>query len=518
MPWLSELFYDHGWLTRMPLRILRVRCAYGSRKGGRRVFMSRSGVYVAFTDRTARPRHAAFSRPATEEEEPRRSHRHGALTIHPLSTHWKRVLFALLTLATGCSSGARDFDPTANASQAVSDHNRHRWEAKHCNEDAIESVTRTDYLLPFKSNLTSPNNQGQAYLDIRVVKPVYKNNLDAAAYGSQCTPRGVVVAVHGRTFDSVSSFDVQYKDYSLAEGLAKRGITTYLFSILGNGFSSRFSMDNPCNYSEADQTASLVPNPLSATCNPTDPFVFSSTDAVVSQLRAAVDHAISETGVSAVSLFAWSRGGFFAGPYAQRNPAKVKNMIFYAGNYTFRRAGVRVPDNPPPLPVAGIPGGVSSRLVALDNAWGSQISAACPGQRDPGIADALWKSQKERDPLGASWGSGGVVRIPNITLWGWNQKNAVHVTTPILILSGLLDRSVPTAWEQQLYDDVAGTKKVLIKMACASHYALWEGSTLWGGPHTIIQRATADWVIGEAFNGTSHGIFSVSATGAISPE
>ena len=439
-------------------------------------------------------------------------------TILPLASHWKPVLFAGLVCATGCSSGASGSDPTTNASKAVSDHNHHRWEAKHCDDDDIESVTRTDYLLPFKSNLPSPNNQGQAHLDIRVVKPVYKKNPDAPAYGSQCTPKGVVVAVHGRTFDSVSSFDVQYKDYSLAEGLAKRGITTYLFSILGNGFSSRFSMDNPCNYSQANQTADLVPNPLSTTCNPTDPFVFSSSDAAVGQLGAAVDHAISETGVSAVSLFAWSRGGFFAGPYAQRNPTKVKNMIFYAGNYTFRRADVRVTDNAPPLPVAGVPGAVAKRAAALDDAWGAQTSAACPGERDPGVADAIWASSIKRDPLGASWGSAGVVRIPDITLWGWSKKNAVHVTTPILILSGLLDRSVPTAWEQALYEDVASTKRVLVKIACASHYAVWEGSTLWGGPHTIIQRATADWVIGESFNGTSHGIFSVSATGAIAPE
>jgi hypothetical protein len=77
---------------------------------------------------------------------------------------------------------------------------------------------------------------------------------------------------------------------------------------------------------------------------------------------------------------------------------------------------------------------------------------------------------------------------------------------------------VPTAQEQQLYNDVSSTKKVLVKMACASHYAVWEGSTLWGGPHTIVQSATADWVIGESFNGASHGIFNVSTTGAISPE
>jgi pimeloyl-ACP methyl ester carboxylesterase len=400
----------------------------------------------------------------------------------------------------------------------VSDDNRHRWETKHCNDDDIESVTRADYLLPFKSNLPSPNNQGQAHLDIRVVRPVYKNKLDAPAYGSQCTPKGVVVAVHGRTFDSVSTFDVQYKDYSLAEALAKRGITTYLFSILGNGLSSRFSMDNPCNTSKADQTNFLIPNPLSATCTPADPFVYTHNYAMVDQLAAAVDHAISETDVSAVSLLAWSRGGFVVGPYAQRNPAKVKNMIFYNANYTFRLAGVRVPDNPPPLPVAGVPGAVANRAVALDNAWGAQISAACPGERDPGVADRIWASSTERDPLGATWGPAGLVRIPNVTLWGWNQKNAVHVATPILILSGLLDRSVPTAWEQALYDDVASTKKVLVKIACASHYAVWEGSTQWGGPHTIIQRATADWVIGESFNGTSHGILNVSATGAISSE
>jgi len=169
-----------------------------------------------------------------------------ALTIHPLSTHSKRVLFALLTCATGCASGASDSDPTANVSQAVSDHNRDSWEAKHCNDDDIESVTRTDYLLPFTSNLPSPNNQGQAYLDIRLVKPVYKKNPDAPAYGSQCTPKGVMVGIHGRSIDIVTSTDAPYNDYSLVEALAKRGITSYLVNLLGTGLSSRFSMDNAC--------------------------------------------------------------------------------------------------------------------------------------------------------------------------------------------------------------------------------------------------------------------------------
>jgi pimeloyl-ACP methyl ester carboxylesterase len=439
-----------------------------------------------------------------------------ALTIHPLSTHSKRVLFALLTCATGCASAASGSDPTVTALQAVSEHNRDRWEAKHCNDDDIESVTRTDYLLPITSDLPSPNNQGQAYLDIRVVKPVYKNHPGAPAYGSQCTPKGVVVGVHGRSIDSVTSFDAPYNDYSLAEALAKRGITSYLVNLLGTGLSSRFSLDNPCNTTKADQTNFLIPNPLSATCNLADPYVLTHTNAMVGQLDAVVDHAISETGVDAVSLFAWSRGGFVAGPYAERYPAKLKNMVFYAGNYIVAGGGVPVPDNPPPLPVAGVPGGVSSRAATLAT-WNSQISAACPGQRDPGILDPLWGSLMDRDPLGATWGSSGVARFPNPTLWGWNKKNAVHVTTPLLILSGLLDTSVPTAFEQQLYDDVASTKKVLVKMACASHYAVWEGSTVWAGPHSIVQRATADWIIGESFNGTSHGIFNVSNTGAISP-
>jgi pimeloyl-ACP methyl ester carboxylesterase len=371
-------------------------------------------------------------------------------------------------------------------------------------------------LLPFTSNLPSPNNQGQAYLDIRVVKPVYKNNPEAKAYGSQCRPKGVVVALHGRTIDDVTSFDAPYKDYSLVEALARRGITSYLVNLLGTGLSSRFSMDNACNTTKADQTNFLIPNPLSATCNPSDPYVLTHTNAMVDQLGAVVDHAASETGVDAVSLFAWSRGGFVAGPYAERYPAKVKNMVFYAGNYIVSGSGP-VPDNPPPLPVAGVPGGVSSR-AAVENTWNSMISAACPGQRDPGIRDPLWGSLMDRDPLGATWGSGGVVRFQNASLYGWNRKNGPHVTTPILILSGLLDTSVPTAQEQQLYNDVSSTKKVLVKMACASHYAVWEGSTLWGGPHTIVQSAAADWVIGESFNGASHGIFNVSMTGAISPE
>jgi pimeloyl-ACP methyl ester carboxylesterase len=438
----------------------------------------------------------------------------------------------VLGVGLGVTATARDGGGDEERERGDSPDRDAEWKAKHCN---VVGVKRRDYFIEFVSNLPSPNNQGPAKLDIHRVTPVFGELEDDAAPEAadeddlkddgrtrKCLS-AVAVAVHGRSVDIVSVIDVQYKkddrNYSLAESLAKRGIETFGVNLLGWGLSSRlsmdnppsrFSMDDPCNTSTKDQNDFLKPNPLASNCPATDPFVFSNIDAQVGQLDAAVDHALAMTRRSSISLFAWSRGAIAAGPYAQQNPAKVKNIVFLAGSYIF-------PDAHPPFPISGIPMSVANRAAMIDNVWNPMVGSTCAGQQDPAIKDPIWESMKARDPLGATWGTAGVIRIPNVTLHGWNISQAGKIFTPTLMLTGLLDTNVPPAREQQLFTDLGSINKVLIRVACASHFMQWEGAASWRGPHSILAEAAGDWMIGETYRGATSGIFNVSSDGTITP-
>ena len=275
------------------------------------------------------------------------------------------------------------------------------------------------------------------------------------------------------------------------ESLAWGGVETFAVNLLGYGLSDRFGMDDPCNASLADQNAFLIPNPLTRPCENPDPFHFTNSGAWWDQLGDVINDVSKRVGVDQVSLLGWSRGGIVVGGYTARNPSKVRNLVMLASGYN------DFPSDPPnPLPQPGPSLVISDRAATFDR-WNSQVdNEACPGQQDPGILDPLWQLILARDPLGSTWGStdlitGGVLRSPSQDLWGWNDENAAKVQVPTLVMSGLRDAVVPTAWMIRLYNALGSSNKVLIKIACASHSAVWEGSTspTWAGPHATVQDA-----------------------------
>jgi pimeloyl-ACP methyl ester carboxylesterase len=366
------------------------------------------------------------------------------------------------------------------------------------------TVTR-DYFVDITSTL--PHYYGlPARLDVHEVAPFYLP-------GQPHPPAQAAILVHGRTIDAVTGFDLHYQDYSLQESMARAGIDTFAVNFLGWGFSTRFGLDDPRNASLSDQQTYLIPNPLDHTYDNPDPFHFTNTSALVDQLDAVIDDVRDRLGVDKVSLFAWSRGGLVVGPYTYLHPQKVKNVVFDASAYNFAA-------NPPdPLPQPGPSLQVQDRAHA-EAAWTNQVdNVDFPGQQDPAILDPIWQSLMARDPLGSTWGTNGLMRFPSADYWGWNpnQHQASLVTVPALVLTGLLDTTVPPATEVQLYNDLGSDKKVLIKVDGGSHYMVWEGSTspTWKGPHSTVQDAVVQWITSETYRGATSGTFEVHADGRI---
>jgi pimeloyl-ACP methyl ester carboxylesterase len=431
------------------------------------------------------------------------------------STTAFRVLVPFACLGVWSCGGTRDTsrdragEVTTPANGLVTDEEEER-----CSTSPT-AVTRTDYLVDVTSTL--PRYQGlPAKLDIHRVSPVYE---DGRCNGG---PIHAAILVHGAATEAVSIFDLQYQDYSVMESLAWAGVETFAVNLLGYGLSTRFGLDDPCNASVGDQTRFLLaPNkPLIADCTQPDPFHFTNSQATSDQLDAVVDDVRKRVGIEKVSLFGYSRGGVVVGVYTSRHPLHVKNVILLASGFDF-------PTDPPdPLPAPGASLMVANRAVTFRE-WNQQVdNAACPGQQEPAILGPIWQSIRDRDPLGSTWGSvdprsgqtEGVRRAPSWDIWGWNAEIAPSVEVPTLVLSGLRDATNRTEREIRLYDALGSSSKVLVKIACASHFSFWEGSTDplgWKGPHATLHDAAAQWITSKRFAGAKRGIFSVSSAGEV---
>jgi pimeloyl-ACP methyl ester carboxylesterase len=398
-------------------------------------------------------------------------------------------------------------------------------------------LERTDYFLDVVSTL--PSHPGvSAQIEIRRVRPVYQTGRCFHLVRS-------AVLVHGRTIDGISAFDVSYGDYSLMTAMANNGIDAFAFNQLGFGASSHFSMDDPCNASRStdaavnvnpsnQQNLLLVPNPLQAECPHAVISHFTDRQAGIDQLEAVVNHVLSLShggaeeddvdGTAAerrrVNLFSWSLGSTVVGPYlaVPGNQANIARVVMLAGPFGTTPALTQF-EPPPGVGRATWPLGVGnfSAVSAL-----VQVNAACPGQRNTEVLQAVWNSTRNRDPYAAGWGNnpdpltGGLSRWPTAVRWGWGPAEAAAITVPVLVIGGAIDQTVPPSHLDALYGALSSNEKVRVRMDCASHASLWEGSANgsgWGGPHATIQTAVIEWLRNGTYQGLSTGQFRTLTDG-----
>jgi fermentation-respiration switch protein FrsA (DUF1100 family) len=136
----------------------------------------------------------------------------------------------------------------------------------------------------------------------------------------------------------------------------------------------------------------------------------------------------------------------------------------------------------------------------FDANWERQ--AGCPAQYETAAADSVWSAMLEPDPVGATWGP-GVRRAPQTTTWGWNAPVVTRTQTPTLMVAGAHDEQVTPERVRELYDDLGAAQKVMIDLGCSSHNAMWERN------HTMLFRASLEWLEKGTVNGASTGIAPV---------
>jgi len=85
---------------------------------------------------------------------------------------------------------------------------------------------------------------------------------------------------------------------------------------------------------------------------------------------------------------------------------------------------------------------------------------------------------------------------------------AAKVVTPTLLINGDLDKTVAPIQVSWLYDDlVAVPQKIHVRVACASHFLLWENQ------HEVLFDAAIEWLQKGAFKGQTSGRFAVDSKG-----
>jgi pimeloyl-ACP methyl ester carboxylesterase len=285
------------------------------------------------------------------------------------------------------------------------------------------------------------------------------------------SPEHTVLFVHGQSVPTVPDFDLPYKDYSWMADLAAAGFDTFSLDQTGYGFSPRPEMDDPCNMGPRDQ-AVVIPNPLEDSCTPRYRHRLTTLQSDWGEIDAAVDYIRKLRGVERIDLIGWSMGGPRAGGYAARHPEKIGRLVLYAPAYD--RSG---PSGPTRVDRPAVPMTLQTRETLMQDRW--QANVGCEDQVDPGIRDVVWRTIMGFDSYGSAWGPPeGVMRVRTFTPYGWNAEYAGKITAPTLILVGQQDGLLPAS--EALYPDLTGAAaKVLVKMACATHFAVWEASKEW---------------------------------------
>jgi pimeloyl-ACP methyl ester carboxylesterase len=126
------------------------------------------------------------------------------------------------------------------------------------------------------------------------------------------------------------------------------------------------------------------------------------------------------------------------------------------------------------------------------------------GQVEPGMPEVVWRAMLATDPEGAKWGN-GVMRAPNISLYGWNRGVWDAVTMPVLLIHGEFDPIDPPG--KALYEKLDSAAKVNLKFDGVSHVPMWET-----GKERLF-AASAEWLAKGTYDGRSTGEVDVPGDG-----
>lgn len=357
---------------------------------------------------------------------------------------------------------------------------------------ADDPVRAHDRFVPHTS--TVPANAGQPvalHLRERVLASVERG----IAAGKRAP---VVLFVHGGFSPATVAYDLDYKDFSWMEQLARAGFDVFALTHTAYGYSPKPYMDDPCNV-DPKQQAILIPHVLKAPCAPRYPFKLVSSQTEWDEVEAAVNHITKLRGVKKVSMVGWSTGTPRIGGFAAKHPGMVDRIVYLAPAPFFET------DEPPAtFPEAGAPTLLQTRERLEQERWLADVH--CNDQiDDPAIGDVMWRELMKVEGAGAQWIPGGVMRAPNRMNYGW-RKTVPQIKAPVLILLGEFDNFEKRhdAWKALTVEH-----KAFLKIACGSHYLQYERQ------RRVVHAASIEWLRHGTVNGRRTGYYAADRSGRI---
>jgi pimeloyl-ACP methyl ester carboxylesterase len=241
--------------------------------------------------------------------------------------------------------------------------------------------------------------------------------------------------VHGATFPSESSFDLEVGGTSWMDYIARHGYDVYLVDVRGYGRSTR-------------------PAATPAT-------VLATSAHALADVGSAVDFIRQRRGIERVNLLGWSLGTITMGSYAATHPERVHKLVLYAPGW--RRttpaaagAGTAPAVAPPAEPTATYR---HIDVAATRARWLAGVPA--DKQRDlipPGWFEAWVAATSATDPWGAAQ-TPPVLRVPNgpvIDGIRARQSGALpyepaNIRAPVLLVRAEWDADTPAYMAQEVF-------------------------------------------------------------------
>lgn len=274
---------------------------------------------------------------------------------------------------------------------------------------------------------------------------------------STFTPGNVVLFVHGATYPSETSFDLQLDGTSWMDYIASRGYDVYLMDVRGYGKSSRPpEMDQP-----ADRNPPIV-----------------RTQTAARDYGAAVDFVLKRRGIPKLNVLSWSWGTSIAATYTLQNNAKVNRLVLYAPQWLRETQSLADPGT-----ALG-----AYRVVTLDAALKRRGAGAPAGTK---VQPDAWSDEWARatfasDPVGAK-GTPPFVRAPNgVLLDGrefWSAGKPLYdpaaIRVPTLVIVAEWDADTPVYMAQGLFPKLVNAEpKRLVIIGRGTHGVLMENNRL----------------------------------------
>ncbi|MET8355224.1 MULTISPECIES: alpha/beta hydrolase [unclassified Micromonospora] len=355
--------------------------------------------------------------------------------------------------------------------------------------------------------------------------------------------------LHGRSVPAAPVFALGDDDttgrwarYNWANYLARSGFRVFIMDLQGSGLSTRSpQMDVACNAFKGDQSK-LAPYPLpTGACDEDYPFprYLNQVETDLAELHAVISWIRGTAGVQKVNLVGHSAAAHIVGPYVMKWPDWVESLFLLAPIFPPYGLGDRPPFMPPPeppvpYPLPPLPDRFRCPMfITSRDQFMADWNAEAP-QRETGIEDFVWNEIMKLDPVGATWGSQGVIRWRNSAWYGWTKSkvesnDALGVSVPVAIVYGTSDQqinqlsstlpSVPSDTQKPgppfsvewLFRAIPGDRKLMVSIDKTGHFMPWETQ------HYVLHRYSADWIRNKSIDWQNSGAWQRDTYGQLVP-